>query len=299
MTGQEPAPAKPVSVDATATFRNIVFPTDFSLCSQAALPYATAVAERYGAAVHVIHVAGSESGTYPVGEFCPVPDEPGEIAQEMDALTQSSLLKKIFFTRTIEQGDIWDAISKRVADTHADLIVVATHGHSGFTHLVLGSVAEKILRRAVCPVLTVGPEARKRGLARGRMDAVLCATDLSPASLPALDYAVALARAYYSELILLHVSSGTPNEFCDRQDVLEGTRRLLRDLMRKHPMVEYDVVVECGLAADTIITVAAERKADLIVMGAADSTSILDRPAWAIAYEVVSCASCPVLTVHA
>jgi nucleotide-binding universal stress UspA family protein len=299
ITGQASASAKPAIAAAPADFRNIVFPTDFSLCSAAALPYVSAIAERYGATVHILHVEEFGLRIYPVDDPYPLIEEPDASAQEkMGELLQSRWFNKISFTQTIAKRDIWGSISDLVADTRADLVIVATHGRSGFQHFVLGSVAEKILRHAPCPVLTVGPEARKRGLANGRMDAVLYATDLSSTSVPALDYAIALARKYYSELILLHASQDKATDFCDQPDLLGGMRRRLKNLMKDRPAVEYDVVVEWGFPAELIIALAAERKADLIVMGVHSAVPILEQAPGAVAYEAVCRAPCPVLTVR-
>ena len=90
-----------------------------------------------------------------------------------------------------------------VAQARADLIVMKTHGTSGFEHLGLGMVAEKVLRRAVCPVLTVPPQS----VASGRLPFthVLCALDFSDRSLVALEFAMTAALGSGAVLTLTHV----------------------------------------------------------------------------------------------
>lgn len=76
---------------------------------------------------------------------------------------------------------VWNVVSELVTEFKVDLIVLGTHGHGGLRHLVLGSVAEQIFRRAACPVLTVGPGAHD-GLAQGKLNTIVYATNFSPAS---------------------------------------------------------------------------------------------------------------------
>jgi nucleotide-binding universal stress UspA family protein len=85
----------------------------------------------------------------------------------------------------------------------ADMIVIGTHGSGGFEHLVLGSVAEKVIRKAACPVLTVPPHARGTSVLPFRR--VLCAVDFSEPSIDGLLYACSLARQSGAALTLLHV----------------------------------------------------------------------------------------------
>ena len=89
------------------------------------------------------------------------------------------------------------------AQAPADLIVMGTHGTSGFEHLVLGSVAEKVLRRARCPVLTVPPQSGASG--RLPFAHVLCAVDFSDWSLAALEFAMTAALGSGAALTLVHV----------------------------------------------------------------------------------------------
>lgn len=280
-------------------FRNLLFPTDFSSCSKAALPYARAIAQRYNSTVHVLYVAGIE----------PVPGEWGmqigstehEIAlarRELDKLTQSEAFSGLQYSHEVETGPVWDAVSKLVGSLHIDLIVLGTHGRHGLKQLVLGSVAEQIFRRASCPVMTVGPEVRHGGLAEGRLAAIVYATDFSPASLHALDYASSLAHTSKAKLLLLHaISSNQVTEKDFDQEIARAKRRL-SDLIPKDPELSCEAIVSAGLAADIIHNIARDVQADLLIMGAHRGASAAAHTPWAVAHQVVCHAPCPVLTVR-
>lgn len=144
------------------TIRRILFPSDFSDLALHALTYAKFFAKTYEAELHVIHVVDEASlywmamgpNSLPVG---PPPDELIQLTQtEMGKFVERHL--KDFPTRVVTEvilgrpsRDIVDYASKHAID----LIVIGTHGHSGLSHALLGSVAEKVIRQAPCPVVTI------------------------------------------------------------------------------------------------------------------------------------------------
>ena len=273
------------------TFLNILFATDFSPCSESAVPFVRAIADRYNATVHVVHVVAEEPVTVPVASFVDRESECGREAGLMNTLTQSDSFKDILCTQVIERGEVWDVISRMVVDRHADLVVVGTHGLRGLKRLMLGSVAGQVFRHAACPVLTVGPRVRKKGLARGRMDSILYTTDFSTSSQEALEYAVSLARSFYAELVLFHAVPFGGSWFNDDEGARRAALRELLDLVSQYPQIDYQVSVEIGAPAPLIVTAAEEIKADLIVMGANRETSV------SVQHQVVCSAPCPVLTI--
>ena len=138
---------------------NILCPTDFSACAQAALPIACSLARDYGATLILLHVR-----TMPVtvvGEFGALPPEPRESDETLNTRMRQCLPSN--FTGVVEcqiqDGDAAEEILKTAEQRHCDLIVLGTHGRSGLRRLLLGSVAEAVLRKAPCPVLTVKPTA--------------------------------------------------------------------------------------------------------------------------------------------
>jgi nucleotide-binding universal stress UspA family protein len=96
-----------------------------------------------------------------------------------------------------------DAAKGQAVGSHIRLIVMGTHGTSGFQHLVLGSVTERVLRKAACPVLTVPPRAH--ATSRIPFSRLLCAIDFSESSLVALQFALSLAEESDARLTMLHV----------------------------------------------------------------------------------------------
>lgn len=144
------------------SIRRIVVATDFSSPADQALEYACAFAEKFGAELHVLHV---------VVEPLPMPAPDGawirpedsvpamveEARRDLASKTAGINLKAGSLICAVEVGFPIEQILKYVADHQGDLIVLGTQGHRGLSRLLLGSVAEKIVRLATCPVLTVHP----------------------------------------------------------------------------------------------------------------------------------------------
>jgi nucleotide-binding universal stress UspA family protein len=140
----------------------ILHPTDFSKNSECAFQMATALARDYGAQLLVVHVAPVPAAVYGFGEgvMPPHTEVEQEVRQELDQIQAPDPSVRI--SHRLEQGDPVSEILKVADETHADLIVMGTHGRRGLQRLVMGSVAELIVRRASCPVLTVrSPLAEK------------------------------------------------------------------------------------------------------------------------------------------
>jgi nucleotide-binding universal stress UspA family protein len=147
--------------------RRVLVPVDFSAGSKAALEYAARLAERFGAVVEVLHVWEAPVYFGPgMGEaYIQAPNEAGvplsafvrdRAAKEMDELiAEIQGRSSAAMHGRIEMGDISDTIVSIARSDRHDLIVMGTHGRSGFSRVLMGSVAEKVVRRAPCPVLTV------------------------------------------------------------------------------------------------------------------------------------------------
>jgi nucleotide-binding universal stress UspA family protein len=142
--------------------RSILAPTDFSHHAAGALAYACGLAERLGAALHVIHVLPDV--VVPVGpDPSLITAVPPEYYAETEAQSRLALQSAIdpawprpaSVVTDIRWGDAVDGIVGYAADRGIDLIVIATHGRTGLSHVLLGSVAERIIREAPCPVLTL------------------------------------------------------------------------------------------------------------------------------------------------
>jgi nucleotide-binding universal stress UspA family protein len=236
-----------------------------------------------------------------------VSPSPDEVRSELKRFLDPAAAAGVACEGVVVQGRPAPSIAQYALESAADLIVMGTHGHGGFERLLLGSVTEKVLRKAPCPVLTVGPAAATERPDVGR---ILCALDFSDTSLRALDYAASLARLANAVLNVVHVIDWTVEEGASapRTFDLRDFRRHLADdafrrlraaipaALREQPMAEE--ITTFGKAHTAVLRLAAEKHADLIVLGVHGAGS-LDRALFgSTAYHVVRSAACPVLTVR-
>ena len=142
------------------TITRILVPTDFSPCSQDAVRYAAVLAKRFGASISVLHVI--ETLSYTLTESLQWVDLYAHVRTlvepMMDGLVRDLREQKFTAVGTLIQGVAYDEIVKKAKEESADLIVMGTHGRRGMRHLLMGSVAERVVRAAPCPVLTVRGE---------------------------------------------------------------------------------------------------------------------------------------------
>ena len=188
---------------AGISFKSILLATDFSEVSERALAYATAIARLHGSKIYVVHVI-------PHGPNSVVAEISGdrlclEAEREMERLGSRSALKPIAHETVLRAGPVCRVLSALIYEKNIDLTVLGTHGRGGFKKLVLGSVAEQVVRGASCPVITVGPHTDTPSSTTGGIHRILFASDFHPASAKALDYARLFANQFQAKLILLHV----------------------------------------------------------------------------------------------
>ena len=147
--------------------RRSLFPTDFSDNARAALPYACAFAEQFGAELHILNVMYEMAQVMPeAGAFLTTPvsniDEVRESAERALAKLPGSEWEKVGnVVQATVPGTPFLEIIRYAKEHDVDLIVMGTHGRSGLAHVLLGSVAERVVRKAPCPVLSVRPEGHK------------------------------------------------------------------------------------------------------------------------------------------
>ncbi|MGA7381688.1 MAG: universal stress protein [Terriglobales bacterium] len=302
-----------VPQEAPVLFKNILLATDFSDASEKAFHYAVAIARLHGSKIYAVHVAPPET-SLPIPEF---PEDPmfNVAKRAMETLGSRSELKQIAHETLLRRGSVWSALSDVIRQRNIDLVVLGTHGRGGIKKLVLGSVAEEVVRRVGCPVITVGPHIDVPLLTTGEIHRILFATDFHPASEKALDYALHLANRFQAKLILLHVlpPAGLPapgltfynepaiNEWQAKvkAQTKENLEKLLPPYVRLCSEPEY--VVGFDFTAEGILKVAADRNVDLMVMGANRplSAKVSAHVLGAVTYEVIRHAKCPVLTVSA
>ena len=273
--------------------KHVLYATDFSGHSSAALPYASSIARKSGGKVTAVHVVspGPLGGDFPGHAWQAV------VAQGIrEAQVAMQRLKPqcgdVEVQTRVSYGSVWSELAAIVRDESIDLIVVGTHGRTGISKAVLGSVAEKIFRHAPCPVLTVGPNVCGEVQSVVDLHSILFPTDFSPESKAALPYAVSLAREHRARLYLLHVVA--PDADADE----ESLKKQLRGLVPADAGLacEPKVFVQAGVAAQAIVEWSKEVAVDLIVMGPKRRSGLPGT--MATAYRVATEAICPVLTVR-
>ena len=316
-TGTALAHAPGVSTTLTKVeMRRILCPTDFSAPSTRAFEHALVLAAWYQAPLTVLHVAPEPMVASPLVSAVALPYPGGPLAldgswrtaieDELSAVVDPASRAGLRASGEVREGNPATETVRVAQEVGADLIVMGTHGRAGFQRFMLGSVAETVLRRAFCPVLTVPPRAADHP---GSMffKRILCATDFSPASEAAVRYAASLAAEADGSLLLVHVidrlaapprggrpdNGGVPDYECAARAQLQ---RAVPPAAREFCRVEETVAH--GKAAPAIVRLAAEREVGLVVMGV-HGRSMLDLMAFgSVTHDVVRQAECPVLTVR-
>ena len=292
-----------VASGARVTLKNILYLTDFSEPSEAALPFAMAIAREYQAKVYLLHVLS----IVPIAQATPaeVMIEAREERAESEMQRLESQLAGLPHETSVERGpEVWPLVEGAIKEYGIDLIVLGTHGRTGYQKLLLGSTAEEIFRRSYVPVLTIGPWSRLPKAAK--FQHLLFATDFTQESLAAVPYAVSMAQENESRLILLHVLTEPTNAPAGQgaEESVANAISQLRGLIptdaelwcRPEPVVRY------GNPAEQILEAAIEHEADLIILGMRNvavhlrAATRLERTT---AHKVVAHATCPVLTVCA
>ena len=297
------------------TIRSILCPVDFSYFSRRALDLAFTLAARSGAEITALHVTAPSLP--PTAAFPEVPAiltlDPTvmeRLRAELACFVAPSRTPDIPLRMVVAQGDPVTTILLRAEAPQADLIVMGTHGVGGFARWVLGSVAEKVLRKAPCPVLTV-TAARQEPfpLDPGRFAEVLYAVALSEGSKETLADAVSMAQGAGAHLTLLHVLESAPQEEAAvahaglhlsayRAQRCQEARQRLRALAKDVGCV-HDEIVRTGTPSREILALAKEREAGLVVAGVHGRRFVDIFHFGSTAHHIVRGAECPVLTVRA
>jgi len=294
--------------------KRILCPVDLSDQSAHAIEHALAVARRYKSTITALHVCNPL--VIPATDVTLVGGVPPVLTDE-DIKDASNEVMACFASASgghdgvplevlVESGPPARQILACAKSLAPDLMVIGTHGHGGFQHLVLGSVAEKVLRQAACPVLTVPP--RTRATSTLPFKRILCPVDFSDSSRSALDFALSLVREADADLTILHVlewpDALPPNRpvptlaFRDaaERDVRAMLAQLVPDADRErcHPTIR----LGDGKAYREILEVATEGRADLIVMGVHGRNPLDLMLFGSTTNQVVRRATCPVLTLR-
>lgn len=298
------------------SLKNVLFATDFSATSDAAFPYAAAICRRFGATLHAVHVLSEASllmmtgGVDYVSMGTIYDDAQNEAKERLEHVCDC--LEGIPHRSYVRHGQVRQTLESIIEENEIDLIVLGTHGRTGLGKLLLGSVAEDILRHAACPVLTVGPkvcghaklpaiaEAHDAAPLELELREIVCATNFSKNSSLVAKAAISLAEEFRARLALVHVIEDYSQLGRKPEPMEEGLRRL-QELVPAGASLQYapEFVLEFGPAPEQILKVASGREADIIVLGARSSAEIgTSHFPWSAAHHVIAKAHCPVLTIR-
>ena len=293
--------------------RRILCPVDFSDHSRRALDQAIAIARWYESTVTVLHVFSPA----PVVEFDPGPVvyDRDQLLADTKAFAEKEGAPGITIEALVREGNTPTEILEQATGMQADLLVIGTHGRSGFERLLLGSIAEKVLRKVSCPVMTVPrrlPDAAPAGPVLYKR--ILCPVDFSESSLRALKYATSMAQEADGQLTLLHVVAHEFENAADMASMVsdagitvgsfvkqreEALRQRLQEAVATAPeFCSVESLITHGKPWREVLRIAAERQSDLIVMGVQGRGAADLLFFGSTTQHVVREASCPVLTLR-
>ena len=298
-------------------FKRILFATDLSQASSNALWYAIRIAEQYQSTLWISHVMPREARS-PV----PLDSLPHEMdrklldaEREMKTIASALAVRDISHHTLLERGAVRHVLLSQIERHDIDLLIMGTHGRDGINKLVLGSVAEELLRLAPCPVLTVGPQL---SAPTATFRNILFATDFGLASCRAVPLVLSLAKKHDAKLFLLNlvtniplasssVAAYAPAAYAaeDVEDWIATARKRaaqkLRELIPPDAGLSQppEYLVSTDFTGEGILDAARLHQADLIVMGANHTASarLAAHIPWVTAHAVLCAAACPVLTI--
>ena len=297
------------------TFKHILCPIDFSDPSNRALGMAERLAKDLQTELTVLHVVDTRLPS--LGNLYSLHDilqESRRRAQvEMAGRKESAKLARARWE--VVEGIPHRAIVERAKKGDVDLVIMGSHGYSGVERILLGSVTEKVLHQIQVPILVVGPSGKsvsQEPFVEKPLRTILVAVDLGPSSSLSIEHASSLAKRYGSELVALHVVSPLA-------DVLGGPlwpaapelTRLSQELKTKRTEemrklvdaasvkgIETEILMWEGEPTTTILQLAADREADLLVMGAHGQGRTELGWLGSTCHKVLRAAPCPVLAVR-
>jgi len=280
--------------------RNILVATDFSEPAHQALQAATAIAGLYGSSLLLVHASflyqPTAGGGMIPAEF--LIDQLAEDKKQMQDLVASEPgLAKLRLDTVVEYGDPVTLIDKLVRKNKIDLVVVGSHGSSGFERMVLGSVAESVAYTIEPPVLIMGPRAHNES---DPFKSIVFATDLATTGLRPAQYACSLAERFHSQLLVVHVVEKPLGASVTQSDLENRLLQEMRELLPNDADLAWypQFRVEYGKPGDEIAEAARSVAASLLVVGVRSKGDLADHLPWLTLSKIIHEAGCGVLVVR-
>ena len=287
---------------------SILCPIDFSEFSVIAYQYARSLAWHYKAPLLLQHIlyplgpTGYDSNKDPYEKICR--QIRSEAKEKIEWFVRLHALAGVQPECIVQDGLVTDLILSLAEQRAVSLIVMGTHGWRGIDRLILGSVTERVLRRAKCPVLAVRkPAHHLPGTERDpepiRLKRIVLCTDFSDHAHRASEYALSMAKEYGAELTLLHVLETFPSS----TDIEGATRKAIQQLNEAVPSDQrrgsnVRSVVRIGKPYQQIVQLAAETETDLVIVGVRGRGALDTALFGSTTYRAIQLGPCPVLAVH-
>lgn len=288
----------------------ILTATDFSEYSKVALDICLGVARCMKTKLYVLHIIEKFPHYYShllsSAVHANMKQKLEENALErIKAMIPAELLDGVDVIPIVRFGKPFLEIIQVAKEENVDLLAIGTHGRAGMDRIILGSVAERIARKARCPVMVV------RGKKYVGFKRIIVPIDLSDCSRIALEYAVATARAHKSKLTILHVYEKSFVEpYVNAANSEEKADEIMKEIERVNETkydeflktvdlngVEYERLLKKGIPETDIVEIAMEQQANLIVMGTHGRSGIKHILIGSTAEEVVRTVHCDIIVV--
>ena len=287
------------------SFNRILFPVDLSRASYDTAPFVTAMAARFRATLHVLHVSESRVSPYPV----PAVATPGVLRQDSERHATAQARLNLFRSEAfngiptqshLDEGDAAQKIVCFARTNRIDLIMMPTHGYGTFRRLLLGSVTAKVLHDIECPVWT-GVHTDRMELQTGvGWRQFLCAIDDDPCDVPLLKWASQFASEQQANLTVVHaVHADAPIAGGESDSLREFLTSVARERiagMQSDAGTSFEIKLPLGPVGRVIREAALNDKTDLILIGRGAIHKSFGRLR-SNAYAIIRDAPCPVISL--
>jgi len=275
---------------------SVLHATDFSPPSEVALDYAALIAGAYDARLDLLHAHRMELPPY----F--TPEQNAElkhqlaaaresITEHLQALVDARVPPEVRTELLVADEFPTEAILETVEDRGSGMVVLGSHGRTGLSRALMGSVSEQVLREIHVPLLITRSPSEGEATAPAAITHLLCSIDYTPHSLKAVELAASMAGKLGAQLTVLHAVERAGDEAAERDRVCSWVPGTLG------ATCEWQVTIKHGNPAEQIVSAALDDGADLIVVGGLHRSFFRASVLGSTTERVVRHAHCPVLTV--